>query len=63
MTWTVNFHPAFDAEFGAYDEALQDAILANLQLLKRLGPSLNRPHVDTPNGSKHANLKELNFKG
>ena len=60
--WSVNFHPAFDAEFNAYDEALQDAILVHLQLLERVGPSLGRPYVDTLNGSKHANMKELRFK-
>jgi hypothetical protein len=27
-----------------------------------VGPSLGRPHVDTLNGSKHANMKELRFK-
>lgn len=62
MAWTVNFHPAFDAEFGAYEEALQDAILTHLQLLERVGPSLGRPQVDTLNGSKHAQMKELRFK-
>jgi len=62
MAWTVNFHPAFDAEFNAYDEALQDAILVHLQLLEHVGPSLGRPHVDTLNGSRHANMKELRFK-
>ncbi len=62
MAWSVNFHPAFDAEFNDYDEALQDAILVHLQLLERVGPRLGRPHVDTLNGSKHANMKELRFK-
>jgi hypothetical protein len=28
-------------------------------LLKLLGPKLGRPHADTLNGSKHANMKEL----
>ena len=27
--------------------------------MKLLGPQLGRPHADTLNGSKHANLKEL----
>jgi len=26
------------------------------------GPKTGRPHVDTLNGSKHANMKELRFK-
>ena len=27
-----------------------------------MGPSLKRPHADTLNGSKHANMKELRCK-
>ena len=29
MTWTVLFHDAFDAEFEALDEDLQDELLAH----------------------------------
>ena len=36
--------------------------MIHLQLLERVGPSLGRPQVDTLNGSKHANMKELRFK-
>jgi hypothetical protein len=27
-----------------------------------MGPQLGRPHVDTLNGSKHSNMKELRFR-
>ena len=30
-------------------------------LLEEFGPQLGRPHVDTLNHSKHANMKELRF--
>jgi hypothetical protein len=30
-------------------------------LLEQFGPSLGRPRVDTLNGSRHANMKELRF--
>jgi len=30
-------------------------------LLRRFGSTLRRPHCDTLNGSKHANMKELRF--
>jgi len=40
-------------------EDVQDAILAKALLLEREGPNLGRPHVDTLNDSKHANMKEL----
>ena len=29
--------------------------------LSRLGPQLGRPRVDTLNGSRHANMKEMRF--
>ena len=36
-------------------------MLAHTHLLETFGPSLGRPHVDTLNGSRHANMKELRF--
>ena len=33
--------------------------MAKVNLLRHLGPRLGRPHADTLNGSKHANMKEL----
>ncbi len=59
MEWTVAFFDAFETEFDAYPETVQDAILAKAGLLEREGPRLGRPHVDTLAGSKHANMKEL----
>jgi len=59
MTWKIEFDDAFKAEFDKFPEAAQDTILANALILKREGPSLGRPHVDTLNNSKHANMKEL----
>ena len=61
MNWTVLFHDAFDAEFQALDEALQDELLAHAKLLGEFGPNLGRPTVDGLKGSKHANMKELRF--
>lgn len=63
MSWTVLFHDAFDAEFQALDEALQDELLAHAKLLAEFGPNLGRPTVDGLKGSKHANMKELRFDG
>lgn len=61
MSWTVLFHDAFDAEFQALDEAVQDELLAHAKLLGEFGPNLGRPTVDGLKGSKHANMKELRF--
>ena len=36
-------------------------LLAHARLLMLFGPQLGRPRVDTLNGSRHANMKELRF--
>ncbi len=36
-------------------------ILAHSRLLQEYGPQLGRPRVDTLNGSRHANMKEMRF--
>ena len=59
MEWDVTFHDDFEGEFDELSEAVQDAILAGARLLAKFGSSLQRPHADTLNGSKHANMKEL----
>ncbi len=61
MTWTVLFHDAFDAEFEALVDELQDELLAHAKLLAEFGPNLGRPTVDTLKGSRHTNMKELRF--
>ncbi|MHB1702073.1 MAG: type II toxin-antitoxin system RelE/ParE family toxin [Acidobacteriaceae bacterium] len=62
MKWSAYFHPKFKAEFDELSEAVQDELLALLAPLREYGPSLGRPEVDTLNGSRHANMKELRFK-
>ena len=32
------------------------------RLLREFGPQLGRPRVDTLNGSRHANMKEMRFR-
>ena len=61
MEWTVEFHPAFEREFDAYPETVQDAIFARAGLLVLHGPQLGRPYADTLVDSRHANIKELRF--
>ena len=58
MTWQVLFHEEFDPEFEALPAVVQDELLAQLVLLRRFGPQLGRPRVDTLKGSRHANMKE-----
>ncbi len=59
MSWTVAFHPDFEAEFDALSRQIKTAIAARAKLLEEFGPQLARPHADTLEGSKHANMKEL----
>src|ERR1035438_3504653 len=37
-------------------------ILSRAELLRKFGPQLGRPQVDTLKGSKHSNMKELRFR-
>jgi len=61
MTWTVLFHPEFEAEYGALSQEVQNELLARLAVLRQFGPTLGRPTVDTLNGSSFSNMKELRF--
>jgi hypothetical protein len=62
MSWDVEFHDAFEEEFLALEQSVQDALLAVAKLLAEYGPQLGRPHADTLKGSRHANMKELRFE-
>jgi hypothetical protein len=61
MEWLVQLHPSFESEFLDLPQVAQDELLAKALLLQVSGPSLRRPHVDTLNGSRHANMKEIRF--
>ena len=55
----VETSDVFDEWFADLDEDAQVEVIATVELLKLLGPRLGRPHADTLNGSKYANMKEL----
>jgi hypothetical protein len=57
--WTVATTNDFDDWFAELMEDCRIEIIAKVELLKRFGPHLGRPHADTLKGSKHANMKEL----
>jgi hypothetical protein len=61
MGWTVLLHEALEPEFDELPEVVQDELLAHARLLEEFGPMLGRPRVDTLNGSRHTNMKELRF--
>ena len=60
-TWTVEFVEEFRAEFRNLSAPVRNAILAKARFLRRFGPALRRPHVDTLQGSRHPNMKEMRF--
>ena len=57
--WLVRTTDDFDEWFTDLDDDAQTEVIAVVGLLKLLGPRLGRPHADTLNGSKYANMKEL----
>ncbi|MGD9580717.1 MAG: type II toxin-antitoxin system RelE/ParE family toxin [Vampirovibrionia bacterium] len=61
MNWTIEFFEDFLPEYESFSKPVKLELLANLKLLKKLGPQLGRPHVDTLNDSNYANMKELRF--
>ena len=61
MCWVVEIGVEFEPEFDELHEGVRTEILALARSLQHFGPQLGRPRVDTLNGSRHANMKELRF--
>jgi len=61
VKWAVEMADEFKPEFDALDQDVRREILALARVLQEFGPQLGRPRVDTLNGSRHANMKELRF--
>lgn len=61
MRWIVEIGDEFEPEFDLLHEDVQTEILALAVFLEQFGPQLGRPRVDTLNGSRHPNMKELRF--
>jgi len=61
VSWIVEIGDEFKLELLALNQNVRVEILALARLLQQFGPNLGRPRVDTLNGSRHANMKELRF--
>ncbi len=61
VKWAVEMADEFRPEFDALDQGVRREVLALARVLQEFGPQLGRPRVDTLNGSRHANMKELRF--
>ena len=53
--------PEFALELAALNPDVRIELLAQAAVVERFGPLAGRPRVDTLNGSKYANMKELRF--
>jgi len=60
--WPVEYTQEYEDWFSVQEEDNKMAINAKVILLSEFGPNLGRPYVDTIQGSKYANLKELRVK-
>ena len=62
MTWTVLFHPDFREELRTFAEPVREELVAAIyHVVNNGGPNVGRPYVDTLEGSKYFNMKELRF--
>jgi hypothetical protein len=59
VAWKVEYTDEFGLWWTSLTEDEQADLSASVELLELHGPQLGRPHVDTINGSRHSNLKEL----
>jgi hypothetical protein len=57
--WDVEFTDQFGAWWNTLSVEDQQGIDAAVSVLEERGPGLGRPLVDTVEGSRHANMKEL----
>jgi hypothetical protein len=57
--WEVEYTDEFGAWWDTLSEDEQESLVASVNLLRHLGPTLPRPYSDTLKGSKHSNMKEL----
>nr|WP_240477246.1 type II toxin-antitoxin system RelE/ParE family toxin [Jiangella muralis] len=59
MTWEVCLLDEVEQWVLRLDERAYERVAEAIELLERVGPGLGRPAVDSIEGSRHPNLKEL----
>lgn len=62
MAWEVEFYDAFEAQYLAFEQTVQGALLAVAKLMAEYAPQLGRPHAGRLKGSKRVIKKELRFE-
>lgn len=61
VKWTVALAAEFESEFERLADPVKVKIAAISGFLKMFGPLHGRPNVDTLEGSRHPNMKEMRF--
>ncbi len=61
--WEVEYTEEFGSWWEAIGEDEQERVAVAVAVLEQIGPALGRPWVDTLEGSRHANMKELRPRG
>ena len=61
MNWEIIIAPDFNPELDELPLTVREKLFAYANLLEDRGPALGRPYVDTLNGSRYTNMKELRF--
>ncbi len=62
MAWAVEFTREFEDWWNGLSEDEQVDVETKVRVLEELGPALGRPHADSVQGSRHANMKELRIQ-
>jgi hypothetical protein len=63
MPWEVEYTDQFEEWWNALTAEDQRRTEAAVEVLQERGPGLGRPWVDTLEGSRHPNMKELRPRG
>ena len=61
--WRVEYTEQFESWWEQLSADEQERVAAAVELLEQHGPALGRPIVDTLEGSRHPNMKELRPRG
>ena len=61
--WEIAFTDEFEAWWDGLEEGDQEKVRVAVDILEEDGPALGRPLVDTLEGSRHTNMRELRPMG
>jgi hypothetical protein len=59
MSWSAERTVEFDDWWETLTDSEQRKIVASVEALLEIGPTAGRPLVDSVEGSRHSNMKEL----